>query len=254
MVGKNILSLACILWSGTCAFSQSPLEAPTQPFNFDTFRKTPGQARTALFQGTKEGRDLHGKLVAGYAGRELSFSQQANGLFSSQEDFFETDPESIPSRQQANDQIAQELLSTDSKGRTDPLAKARLQRELALEALSDSDYELYISKWEAARENVSSEPDARLNPMPTLINSKTGGPPHAYAVSQAGVGIRSKPRSAQNPFGDWIQFLQLDQPITRGTDAWDRQTNLDGAATGSPENNAVSRGIEAETPTEPVSP
>jgi hypothetical protein len=54
--------------------------------------------------------------------------------------------------------------------------------------------------------------------MPTLVNSKTGGPPHGYAVSQAGVGARTEPRNDQNPFEDLVRALRLDRPVTKGTD------------------------------------
>lgn len=54
--------------------------------------------------------------------------------------------------------------------------------------------------------------------MPSLMNSKTGGPPHAYSVSQAGIGARSEPRDNQNPFEDLIRALRLDHSITKGND------------------------------------
>jgi len=54
--------------------------------------------------------------------------------------------------------------------------------------------------------------------MPTVTNLKTDGPAHAYSVTQAGIGARSKKGSNQNPFEDAIQFLRLDQPITHGED------------------------------------
>ena len=55
--------------------------------------------------------------------------------------------------------------------------------------------------------------------MPTVTNLKTGGPAHAYSVSQAGIGSRTKPGSNQDPFEDVLKVFRLDQPVTHGTDA-----------------------------------
>ena len=85
--------------------------------------------------------------------------------------------------------------------------------------MSESEYEIYVSQ---QRENEAEIPQAQknlLNPMPTVTNLKTGGPAHAYSVSQAGIGSRTKPGSNQNPFEDVLKVLRLDQPITHGTDA-----------------------------------
>lgn len=217
------LLLVYIVLGRSGAISQTNLDVPTQPFNFDNLRKTPSQSRGALFHGTKEGRNLHESLVAGYAGRELSFSQQASGLFSQEAEDFIQEEVPIPTRKQTAEQIAQQRLGTDSKGRVDALARAKFQGDLGLDSMSESDYEMYLSELRFNQESVSEKLDTRLNPMPTLVNSKTGGPPHAYAVSQAGLGNRAKPRCGDNPFGEWIQFLRLDQSITKGTDDWDRK-------------------------------
>lgn len=217
------LCLACVFWGNCETYPQTALEASTQPFNFDTLRRTPQQSRTYVSQGTKEGRDLHEKLVAGYAGRELSFSQKATGLFSQENEDFILEAEPVPTRSQTTERIAQQRLRVDSKGRVDLLAKSQIKKELGLDSLSDSDYELYVSEHRSNREAALKTPETNLNPMPTLINSKTGGPPHAYSVSQAGLGNRAKPRSGDNPFGEWLQFLQLDRSLTKGTDTWDRQ-------------------------------
>lgn len=240
--------LVYIVLGPTGIFSQTTLDAPTQPFNFDTLRKTPSQSRSSLFHGTKEGRDLHEKLVAGYAGREVSFSQKATGLFPQQEEDFVQEEEPVLSRKQTADQIAQQRLGTDSKGRVDPLAKAQLKTDLGLDSLSESDYELFFSDWRSHQDPNLAKNETLLNPMPTLINSKTGGPPHAYSVSQAGLGSRAKPRSGDNPFGDWIQFFQLDQPITRGTDTWDRRVKPAESATSEAATPATNQTGETANP------
>ena len=78
---------------------------------------------------------------------------------------------------------------------------------------------MYVAKRrEAQGEAPQPTGEALLRPMPTLINTKTGGPPHMYAVSQAGIGARSQPRDGQNPFQDLLQALRLQEPVTKGTD------------------------------------
>ena len=85
--------------------------------------------------------------------------------------------------------------------------------------MSESEYEIYVSQRRAQEEEPLQPQNNLLNPMPTVTNLKTGGPAHAYSVSQAGIGSRTKPGSNQNPFEDVLKVFRLDQPITHGTDA-----------------------------------
>jgi len=106
-----------------------------------------------------------------------------------------------------------------TKGQRDLLARSRVVDRLGLASMSEADYELYVAQYREEQERVPAPSgEALLRPMPTVMNSKTGGPPHAYAVSQAGVGARTEPRNNQNPFEDLIRALRLDQPVTKGTD------------------------------------
>jgi hypothetical protein len=91
---------------------------------------------------------------------------------------------------------------------------------LNLSALSQGEYDLYVARYRAGQNQVpAASGEGLLRPMPTVINSKTGGPPHGYAVSQAGLGTRAEPRNNQNPFEDLLRALHLDQPVTHGKDS-----------------------------------
>jgi hypothetical protein len=117
------------------------------------------------------------------------------------------------------DEITSHNYGETTKGQRDLLARGRVAKDLDLSSMSEADYDLYASQ--IRQEEESSTPqdtETLLRPMPSLMNSKTGGPPHAYSVSQAGIGARSEPRDNQNPFTDLIRVLRLDQPVTKGND------------------------------------
>jgi hypothetical protein len=97
------------------------------------------------------------------------------------------------------------------------LARGKVAKELNLSSMSESEYELYVAQRQNAEQEKTEKPNL-LNPMPTGTNLKTDGPAHAYSVSQAGIGARTKTGSNQNPFEDAIKFLRLDQPVTHGED------------------------------------
>ena len=129
------------------------------------------------------------------------------------------DPEPLPTPNELTDQITVAKTGETTKGQKDLLARGKIAKELNLSAMSESEYEIYVSQRRAQEEEPLQPQNNLLNPMPTVTNLKTGGPAHAYSVSQAGIGSRTKPGSNQNPFEDVLKVFRLDQPITHGTDA-----------------------------------
>jgi hypothetical protein len=128
------------------------------------------------------------------------------------------EPEPLPTPSELTDRITAKRSGEDTKGRIDLLARGKVAKELNLSSMSESEYEIYASQSRAANLETPDKPNL-LNPMPTVTNLKTDGPAHAYSVTHAGVGVRAKKGSNQNPFEDVIKLLRLDQPITHGGDA-----------------------------------
>lgn len=197
------------------------LEAHTSAFDFDHYRKLPIQAR----QGSagwvsRDNQELQRELISGEKGRKQEITSQVAALLPEPETIpIRREPEALPSPRELTDEITTEKHGTTTKGQLDLLARGRVDNRLELASMSESDYELLVAKIRGESEEESPTPrEDLLRPMPTLINSKTGGPPHGYAVSQAGLGARTEPRNNQNPFEDIIRTLRLDQPVTRGDD------------------------------------
>ncbi|MCX6936031.1 MAG: hypothetical protein NTZ01_07585, partial [Verrucomicrobia bacterium] len=132
------------------------------------------------------------------------------------------------------DEITVAKTGETTKGQKDLLARGKIAKELNLSSMSESDYEIYVSERRAREEDPTPERRNLLNPMPTVTNLKTGGPAHAYSVSQAGIGAREKPGSNQNPFEDVLKVFRLDQPITHGTDPLPGATKKVAAAAPAP--------------------
>lgn len=210
--------------AGFAVFAQTsqPLEAPTQPFDFDHHRRTPLQARqTSVAWASRDNADLQRALISGERGKKEDISAQAAALFPDPREISSRqESEPLPTRRQLTDEITSANHGLTTKGQQDLLARGQVQDRLKLSTMSDSDYVLYVEQYRAGSEKVPpSSGEELLRPMPTLINPKTGGPPHAYAVSQAGVGARTEPRNNQNPFEALTRLFRLDQPVTKGTDA-----------------------------------
>ena len=203
------------------AQDSQPLEAPTSPFDFDNYRRTPLQARQASpGWASRDNQELQRQLISGQRGREQDIAARADALFSDPETIpLRVEPPPTPTPNELTDEITLENHGTTPKGQRDLLARGRVADELDLSSMSESDYQLLVAqrRGETAKE-PPAEGEARLRPMPTLVNSKTGGPPHGDAVSVAGVGARRDPRPDENPFEDLLRSLHLDQPVTRGTD------------------------------------
>ena len=205
------------------AFAQEsqPLETPYTPFDFDNYRRTPLQARqTSTSWASRDSTDLQRGLISGERGRRQDIASRAAALFPDPQSIpIRREPEPLPTPNALTDEITVANYGETSKGQRDLLARSRVADRLDLSSMSEADYELYVAQYREEQERVPpASGEGLLRPMPTLVNSKTGGPPHAYAVSQAGVGARTEPRNDQNPFQDLVRILRLDQPVTKGTD------------------------------------
>jgi hypothetical protein len=214
------LSLALLLAGSTHAQDSQPLETPSSPFDFDNYRRTPLQARQNSSSSSKENRNLQQDLISGQKGKAQKISDRAAALFQDPEQIpIRREPEPIPTPNELTDEITSHNYGETTKGQRDLLARGRVAKDLDLSSMSEADYELYASQIRQEEESsTTQDTETLLRPMPSLMNSKTGGPPHAYSVSQAGIGARSEPRDNQNPFTDLIRVLRLDQPVTKGND------------------------------------
>jgi len=216
-----LLLLFGVFLNGTRAQESQPLEAKTSPFDFDNYRRTPLQARqTSTSWASRDNNDLQRGLISGERGKKQDIATRAAALFPDPQEIpIRQEPEPLPSPNELTDEITTANYGETTKGQRDLLARSRVADRLELSSMSEADYELYVANYRAEQEQIPAPSgEALLRPMPTLINSKTGGPPHAYAVSQAGVGARTEPRDGQNPFEDLIRALRLDKPVTKGTD------------------------------------
>lgn len=215
-----LLFLAGILCEANAQESRS-LGPQTSPFDFDNHRRTPLQARqTSTSWASRDSTDLQRGLISGDRGGKQDIATRAAALFPDPQAVpIRQEPEPLPTPNELTDEITLANYGETTKGQRDLLARGRVADRLDLSSMSEADYELYVANYRAEQEQVPTPSgEALLRPMPTLINSKTGGPPHAYAVSQAGVGARTEPRDGQNPFEDLIRALRLDKPVTKGTD------------------------------------
>jgi len=196
------------------------MESTTQPFDFDTYRRNPIDARRSSATDSRGNRNLQTRLISGETTRPNDISQQAADLFPPIATIpLRRDPEPLPTPNELTDQITVAKTGETTKGQKDLLARGKIAKELNLSAMSESDYEIYVSQQREKEAETPQAPSNLLNPMPTVTNLKTGGPAHAYSVSQAGIGSRTKPGSNQNPFEDVLKVFRLDQPVTHGTDA-----------------------------------
>ena len=196
------------------------MESTTQPFDFDTYRRNPIDARRSSATDSRGNRNLQTRLISGETTSPNDISKQAADLFPPIATIpLRRDPEPLPTPNELTDQITVAKTGESTKGQKDLLARGKIAKELNLSAMSESDYEIYVSQRRAKEEEPLAPQNNLLNPMPTVTNLKTGGPAHAYSVSQAGIGSRTKPGSNQNPFEDVLKVFRLDQPITHGTDA-----------------------------------
>jgi len=152
--------------------------------------------------------------------REQRIAYRAAALFSDLEKIpIRQADEPPPSPTQFTDEVALKIYGQTTKGQRDLLSRSRLADRLDFSTMSPAEYDLFVASYRAGQESVPDvSGEGLLRPMPALVNSKTGGPPHGYAVSQAGVGARVEPRNGQNPFEDLLRALRLDQPVSRGTD------------------------------------
>ena len=199
------------------AHAAPSMETSSQPFDFDSYRRNPIEAKRKPTYAA-EGRDLQLNLLAGPKGGKSDISRQAADLFPSMESIpLKQEPEPLPTPRELTDQLTARRTGEDTKGRIDLLARGKVAKELNLSSMSESEYEIYATQSRAANLETPNQPN-HLNPMPTVTNLKTDGPAHAYSVTQAGVGVRAKKGSNQNPFEDVIKLLRLDQPVTHGGD------------------------------------
>jgi len=212
--------LGALYFSGVWASAAPSMESTTQPFDFDTYRRNPIDARRSSATDSRGNRNLQTRLISGETTPPNDISQQAADLFPPIATIpLRREPEPLPTPNELTDQITVAKTGETTKGQKDLLARGKIAKELNLSAMSESDYEIYVSQRRAKEEEPLAPQNNLLNPMPTVTNLKTGGPAHAYSVSQAGIGSRTKPGSNQNPFEDVLKVLRLDQPITHGTDA-----------------------------------
>ena len=196
------------------------MESTTQPFDFDTYRRNPIEARRTSAADSRGNRNLQTRLISGETTPPNDISQQAADLFPPIATIpLRRDPEPLPTPNELTDQITVAKSGETTKGQKDLLARGKVVKELNLSGMSESEYEIYVSQRRALEEESLAPKKNLLNPMPTVTNLKTGGPAHAYSVSQAGIGSRTKPGSNQDPFEDVLKVFRLDQPVTHGTDA-----------------------------------
>lgn len=199
-----------------------PLESAYTPFDFDHYRKNPTQVVETARIASKPGPDFQRQLRTGEADRTENFSRKAAGMVRDPAEIpLEPEPEDLPTRNQVVDEVTRTRNGETTKGPRDLLARGRAEEGLQISTMSEEDYEVFASQHRAQQRELADEDPSTeelLQPMPTLINSKTGGPPHAYSVSQAGWGARAEPRNAQNPFEDLVRALRLDRPVTKGSD------------------------------------
>jgi hypothetical protein len=195
------------------------MESTTQPFDFDTYRRNPIDARRSSATDSRGNRNLQTSLISGETTPPNDISKQAADLFPPIATIpLRRDPEPLPTPNELTDQITVAKTGETTKGQKDLLARGKIAKELNLSAMSESDYEIYVSQQRGKEAETPQAPKNLLNPMPTVTNLKTGGPAHPYSVSQAGIGSRTKPGSNQNPFDEVLKVFRLDQPITHGTD------------------------------------
>jgi len=247
--------LAGFLMNASAQESQ-PLEAQTSPFDFDNYRRTPLQARqTSTSWASRDNNDLQRGLISGDRGREAAIAARAAALFPDPEDIpTRQEPEPLPTPNEMTDEITTANYGETTKGPRDLLARGRVADQLNFSTMSTADYDLYVARYRAEQDAASPvSQEGLLRPMPTLSNTKTDGPPHAYAVSQAGVGARTEPRDGQNPFEDWLRVLRLDQPVTKGTDPLPTPSARLAVATPAPasppvESKPAASSLDAETP------
>jgi len=193
------------------------LETPYQPLDFDSYRRNPIEAKRKPTYAAEK-RDLQDNLLAGKKGGKSDITKDAADLFPKMESIpLKTEPQPLPTPRELTDQVTASRTGQDTKGRIDLLSRGKVEKELNLSSMSQSEYELYATKKQNAEQEKTDKPNLQ-NPMPTVTNVKTDGPAHAYSVNQAGMGARAKIGSNQNPFEDVIKFLRLDQPVTHGED------------------------------------
>ena len=214
------LGLGALCLSGIWASAAPSMESTTQPYDFDTYRRNPIDARRTSAADSRGNRNLQTRLISGETTPPNDISQQAADLFPPIATIpLRRDPEPLPTPNELTDQITVAKSGETTKGQKDLLARGKVVKELNLSGMSESEYEIYVSQRRALEEESLAPKKNLLNPMPTVTNLKTGGPAHAYSVSQAGIGSRTKPGSNQDPFEDVLKVFRLDQPVTHGTDA-----------------------------------
>jgi hypothetical protein len=253
-----LILLFGIFQGGAYAQESQPLEAKTSPFDFDNYRRTPLSMRqTSTAWASGDNSDLQRQLLSGERGKKQDISTRAAAYFADPQDIpIRQEPEPLPTPNQLTDQVTTAHHGETTKGQRDLLARSRVADRLDLSSMSEADYQLYASRFRAEQEPApAASGEGLLRPMPTVMNSKTGGPPHAYAVSQAGVGARTEPRNSQNPFEDLIRALRLDKPVTRGTDPLPAPSaRLTVAATAAPSTPSPSDSAEDPSATPSTTP
>ncbi|NBS87478.1 MAG: hypothetical protein EBS60_05280, partial [Verrucomicrobia bacterium] len=172
-----IITLPCLQ-----VYSAPSMETSSQPFDFDSYRRNPIEAKRKATYAA-EGRDLQSNLLAGPKGGKSDISRQAADLFPSMESIpLKQEPEPLPTPRELTDQVTAQRSGEDTKGRIDLLARGKVAKELNLSSMSESDYEIYATQSRAANLEAPDKPNL-LNPMPTVTNLKTDGPAHAYSVT-----------------------------------------------------------------------
>jgi len=249
------LPLLAGLLVNVSAQESQPLEAQTSPFDFDNYRRTPLQARqTSTSWASRDHHDLQRSLISGDLGKKEDIATRAAAFFPDPQEIpIRQEPEPLPTPNELTDEITTANYGETPKGQRDLLARSRVADRLNLSSMSEADYELYVARYRAEQEQFSPvAEEGLLRPMPTLVNTKTGGPPHAYAVSQAGVGTRTEPRGGENPFTDLLRVFRLDQPVTKGTDPLPAPSARLAVATPAPntpamQNTPAASSLDAET-------
>ena len=148
-----IITLPCLQ-----VYSAPSMETSSQPFDFDSYRRNPIEAKRKATYAA-EGRDLQSNLLAGPKGGKSDISRQAADLFPSMESIpLKQEPEPLPTPRELTDQVTAQRSGEDTKGRIDLLARGKVAKELNLSSMSESDYEIYATQRRTANLEAPDKP------------------------------------------------------------------------------------------------
>ena len=211
-----VVFLGCLLAMHAHSYSAPPLETSSQPFDFDSYRRNPVDAKQTPTYAAQDGRNLQNNLISGKTKKDDDIGKQAAAMFPPIKSIpLEKKPARLPTRNELIDQITADRYPDSSSKEKNLLNRGKVARELDLSSMSEIDYEIFASQYVAQKGGAEPEQQDMTNPMPTVTNLKTDGPAHAYSVNRAGV---RKPVSTDNPFENVTNFFHLNDSVTHASD------------------------------------